>query len=499
MAISFDERRRRMVPRWRDSRSPSGEELVTVGPGRDFFQPELFDHLHHDWLAEGTLETASEFVGAALVNGHTQDARGAAEFILANAPSESGTVRLLANVLLNGPRVPDEPEEDPSSTAYAKIAALKRRARQDPRNALAWTDLAREYTIIGQSDHALPAMRNAIALARDNRFVLRAASALFIHAGDGERAMHLLRKAGGLNTDPWLMAAEIAASQVAERRPASIKVGQRLIASQGLPPSQVSELAGSLATEEMNAGAGRAAKKLFALALVDPTENTVAQAEWASSDLRGIPLEPRHLLVPHSFEARALDARAHSKWRRALEESWRWLLDQPFSRAPALFGSYLAGIALDDQKEAIRIARFGLVANPGDRLLRNNLVVSLALDGSLAEAQREYDAIAPEKADAALRATLDATAGLLAYRSGRAGMGREHYERALEMLRSPRVERMRAVAALHLAREELRSGGDRGLEYVQRATKLAASSDAPEVVSFGAKLRAQAMVRGIMS
>ena len=46
-------------------------------------------------------------------------------------------------------------------------------------------------------------------------------------------------------------------------------------------------LAGALATTEMQAGAAKRAHKLFRSALIDPKENSVAQAEWASSRLTG--------------------------------------------------------------------------------------------------------------------------------------------------------------------------------------------------------------------
>ena len=186
-------------------------------------------------------------------------------------------------------------------------------------------------------------------------------------------------------------------------------------------------------------------------------------------------------------------------WRRAVDEAWRWLLDQPFSQAPALMGSYLAGIAIGDHKEAIRIAERGLIAHPDDRLLRNNLAVSLALSGRVTEAHAAFKEIKPGVTEPAVRATLFATAGLLSYRGGFPARGREYYEQALEMLRTPGFERMRAVAALHLAREELIAGGEGARDLLSRARYAAAATDAPEVVAFAAALDALAIAERIFS
>jgi Tfp pilus assembly protein PilF len=497
MATAFQEPDRRLLPRWRESRRTESAELATDAPEADFYDSTRFEEAKQDWLRERTVAHASELVGAAIVNRHTEEVREAAEQILREAPQASNLHRLAQRALRGSEASP--PLEEPPDKSRARAAKLKRRLREDPRNAVALVDLAREYSVLGQSGQAVVVIDRAVALARDNRFVLRAACALFTHIGDHDRAIQLLRRSSASRHDPWLMAAEIAASEVAGRPSATAKGGQRLLKSGRLEPMQAAELAGALATEELIAGANRSAKKLFASALVDPNENTVAQAEWASEHLAGLPLEPRHFRVLNSFEARAREKRAAGKWAAALEEARGWLFDQPFSVAPAAFASYIAGTALDDQREAERLARMGLQANPKDRMLKNNLVVALAINGKVDEAFRVFKSIDPSVGDSARRATLLATAGLLRYRSGSPGEARKLYQQAIEILAAPGLERLKALAALYRAREEILARGDFAHQYLGDARAFALKSDAPETAAFAGVIESLAASRGIMA
>jgi tetratricopeptide (TPR) repeat protein len=379
----------------------------------------------------------------------------------------------------------DAPQDcDPAATAQLNVAKLKKRVREDPRSALAWLDLAREYTVLGQLLQARHALENAVRMAPTSRFVLRSACAFYIHCDEPDRAVRLLRATDRAKTDAWLMAAEIAASTCAEKRPHSLKTGMRLITSKSVAPLHLSELAGAVATEELNSGSSKSAKKLFAAALVDPTENSVAQAKWASGKIRGIPLEQRHFELPRSFEARALEAKERAAFDDALQQAWRWLLDQPFSSQPASFGSYLACIAGKSPRDGVRFAEMGLKANPHDDLLRNNLAVCLTFAGDHDRARREFERIKVDRVPAADKPTLVATAGLLRYRLGDVIGGRTHYEKAIEWLTAAHARRSAAVAALHWAYEEIAADGDRAVELLKKARELAQQSDSPEVAEF---------------
>src|SRR5207249_126382 len=105
--------------------------------------------------------------------------------------------------------------------------------------------------------------------------------------------------------DPWLVAAEVAVSPLAGRTSRLIKHGRRLLESHQFEPIAVSELASAIGTEDLAAGSVRRARQLFGSSLNDPTENAVAQAEWASRHDAGFKFEERLLDVEYSYEARA--------------------------------------------------------------------------------------------------------------------------------------------------------------------------------------------------
>jgi Flp pilus assembly protein TadD len=77
-------------------------------------------------------------------------------------------------------------------------------------------------------------------------------------------------------------------------------------------------------------------------------------------------------------------------WDQALVATRRWFEDEPFSARPAMLGSAIAASAMDDFFEAASIARRGLVSNPDDPGLINNLAFALACDGNLLEARKSF-------------------------------------------------------------------------------------------------------------
>jgi tetratricopeptide (TPR) repeat protein len=107
-----------------------------------------------------------------------------------------------------------------------------------------------------------------------------------------------------------------------------------------------------------------------------------------------------------------------------------WLRDQPFSKRPAVFTSYVASL-IEDYEKSISILKKSLNANPDDPTLINNLAFALGSANRLDEAEnalRQID-IAEMKGLPAI--TLAATAGLLLFRSGSPDRGRDLYNLAI--------------------------------------------------------------------
>src|SRR2546426_392783 len=498
MSLFLPEKDRRVVPRWRDFRTTAqtgelereqfGSPFV-IEPGK-YFEEKLIA-----WQQERSVETAAEVVTSALVLGRRTDTVEAARFLAEPGNSPTSAVRAIAEQVLS-------PEDHLGHFAVAdlkdidleadvlrlRIRSLRLQLRDTPRNALLWVDLARAYSMIGQRDQSVHAMERALRLVHNNRFVLRSAARLFVHIDEPDRAHEVLIHAERTREDPWLLAAEIAVATVADRRALFVKHGRRLLEHGDFPPLHTTELASAIATLDMASGDVKGARQLFTDSLIDPTDNSLAQAGWASTKISGVEVAAELLNKPRSFEARAFREFRDAHWEPAIRHCASWLLDEPFSSRPAALGSYLAGVTEQDYRLSEEFARRGLRANPEDPLLRNNLVVALANQGQVEEAVAEIKLITnpPEE----LRTTLLATEGLLRFRRGDPTAGRQLYLDSIERA-SRRRERYRAaLAALHLAREELLAGTATADATLAEAAAACEDIEQPDVKRFLQLIRA---------
>jgi tetratricopeptide (TPR) repeat protein len=454
--------KRNVIPRWRSfhqtlalgelARSPK-----TLPPTED---GELGKRLW-EWKRDRTIWHASDLVACAFILQRPDFAREAAEFILA-APSAPAAAVSLASTLLNRNAGASQTEAGSEDTidAHTAVHKARERLRDDPRNAIQWVDLALQYTVLGVEPKALRAIDIALNLAPNNRFVLRAASRFYVHHGDADRAHTMLKNAPSTRTDPWLVAAEIALASAAGIPSRFAKLGQKLLQDESINPKHSTELASELATLELSNGKMLNAKRLFRKSFNGANENSLAQAEWAWKELSGHQLDVSGFNVPYNFEALAWDAFKRREWELALANSRSWLNDQPFSRRPAILGSYIASSVLEDHRTAIDIISRSLLPNPYDPILSNNLAFSLVSLGQLQQAELVLEKADMSKATPFDRACLKATEGMLRFRKGRIEEGRALYRESLNITRQIKNTALHADALIHLAIEEIRADSD---------------------------------------
>ena len=431
------------------------------------------EELRSDWEQHRSPSFAADLVAAALVVGSPEEARDAAEFLLTSNPTALGehvAQRLLGQVSLD-----EEKDFDPlrREEVRAKIRELKRSLRSDPRAGLFWAELARRYAALGQKHKAAEAMDIALALAPRNRFMLRSAARLNLHLEKPERGHNLLSSASTTQSDPWLLAAEIAMAPLAGRRSRLIKHGKRLLESGQFRLHALSELKSALATEAFAAGSDRDARRLFRSSLDEPTENAVAQAAWAAR--RGSRVEVGGQLlndVQDSYEARAQVLAEEGDSDAAILNAWEWFRSESFASNPAIFGSHEAALARR-YDEAARFAELGLIANPNEFLLRNNLAFALASAGRVEAAAEQLGMIEPSTLNEEQLQVLTATRGLVAFREGDLTLGRQLYKETIETAKDPAL---RAIAAILLTREEIRAETPAGLIAQRLAAELVAAA-----------------------
>jgi tetratricopeptide (TPR) repeat protein len=389
MSTILEDPKRRTVPRWRAWRDAVRlGDADTSNRTRVLEKPSVANLIKakRDWEANPSVPFAADFLGAAYAMGEQHMAKDAAAFILTSERGTNQAVRDLADLVLNDrvsiERVLPDPPHVSTADRRLKIRSLRLSLREFPRDPLAFMDLAREYVALGQASAAAKAVETALALAPNSRFVLRSTSRFFLHYNQPDRAHSVLRRAAYVKTDPWLLAGEIAVASAANQTSSLIKVGRQIVESQKFAPFQISELASALGTLLAESGNRRIGKRFFRSALVEPTENVVAQAGWISRHIGEIELDPSMLNTPGSYEARTWAGLTDNRWNNSITAARFWLRDEPFAKRPAVFGSWAAMSISSDFKLAERFALHGLSIHRNESLLLNNLAVSLAYQGT---------------------------------------------------------------------------------------------------------------------
>lgn len=432
----------------------SPKELVTP-PSDGQLQRRLWE-----WSQNRTVWHAADLVGAAFILRQPEVARDAADFLLSSddAPSAAKSLaRRLQNQKFEGPFAEVVSAVEDFEAIYSAIHLARERLEDDPRNAIQWIDLARQYTSLGLDNRARRAVGVAISLNKNNRFILRAAARFYVHQGEVDHAHELVRTAPATPFDPWLLSAEVALAAAAEVPPRFAHIGRKLLGDASVNPLSLTELAGELGTLELSNGKVRNAKKLFRQSLANPNENSLAQAEWAWRQVTGHQLNVNEFSVPYNFEAQAWHSFERGLWENALENSQRWLVDQPFSRRPAILGSYVASSILEDYKTGIDILERSLIPNPNDPILWNNIAFAYANTGQIEKAQDALNRTNTLKPTPSDQVCLYATQGLVYFRQGLVENGVNFYKKALELAASQKLARWYATALLNLALEEIRA------------------------------------------
>ena len=287
MANIFELQERRVIPNWRTFLTTVRlGELNNVVEVKDLPKLNIQSYVEY-WKIDKSIINAGELLSAAVVNNFVTDAYviEASNFIIKNKHLASKSQVLLAKKILynNG----NNGENDLIDTdlidiiiekkpIYNKIHLLKKHINHFPRNAIAYVEIARLYSILGQTWQADNYLKKAYFISPNNRFVLRAISRHFAKT-DIEFAHNILRKNYLTKFDPWLASAEIALATIRNRNSRFIKQGLYLINSNNFNPFHLTELSSSIGTVELINGSYKKGKKLFNTSLIAPNDNSLAQ------------------------------------------------------------------------------------------------------------------------------------------------------------------------------------------------------------------------------
>lgn len=499
MANLFEHKDRRVVPNWR-----SFGKTTMLGELNSFqVQNELpnqetsIEDYIIDWEVNKTVIHASDLLSAAIVNNKKEHPQvsDAANFILLNQDKASKSQISLASRILNKPVFIDLSERFKEVTldklpsllnpepVREKIREAKSLLSGFPNNPILYVELSRYYSILGQEKNSVKAMRKALHLAPNNRFVLRCATRLFAHYQNEKNDYldyihNLLRRSPMTVFDPWLTSAEISIATIQNRTSKFIKKGIELVNSKNIAPFNFTELASSIGTTELLNGSTKKSREFFNKALINPNDNSLAQVEWASTKDSQLNINPSNFDVKMNFEAMALDSFHNDDIDLALDNAAKWFIDMPFSKRPIMFGSNLASTILKDQAKSISFLNAGLISHPNDPQLINNLAYALALDNNPKEAFIQLDKIRNDaEFDEVTKICLTATKGLAFFRSGFADPGRQMYLEAIEQTKGIQNQELNWIAILNYAREEIRLGSEYVEPIMDAVSKIPSESD----------------------
>ena len=471
--------------------------------GRTFTQQSL-NAKFEDWNRSHSLFVATDIIGTALLieSANTLRIHQVADAILSPGSYASAAARRAAQLVLarhsshHATAAESERELNtqvaphPSLTRahlYARVHEARDSVRRDLRSSLRWVELSQAWTLAGQIDRATEAMTNAISLAPNNRYVLRSATRLFVHAQQEEKAWWLLRGAERTPYDPWLLAAEVGVAGLLGQTPRFAKKGIALAASGNFGFRDLTELASGLGTLESEHGHGKKARKLFRIALSDPNENVLAQAAWGARTHTVLNIDADYLTAPLSFEAKARLCFRRKEWDQALVESQNWFNDQRFAVNAATFASHVA-VVLARHDQAVAILKAAQMANPDSWILKNNLAFSLASLDRLEEAREVFADLPAEGPDSDDHAIWLATSGLLEFRSGNIVEGQRLYDESIATFAQQSLYSLRAIAAIFKAREELNAKLESACASVEIAKEFAAKATDVELQTLIAQL-----------
>jgi tetratricopeptide (TPR) repeat protein len=427
---------------------------------------------------------AADVVGAAFLSGRFEAAKDAAKYLLENRLAIPPELVSLAELVL-GSRESNS-RQTIATSPQDEIRKARRRLRDHFENPILLVDTARHFSALGQNDKALRFVNAALQLAPNHRFVLRAATRLLVHMDDPDAALRILRAAASTPGDPWLVSAEISVAAVAGRKSTLLARGAAILKEGRFSPSQITELASAVATSELSHGKNRVAKRLFADSLVAPNDNAIAQVEWANRRERiGIDVDQKIREVPLTFEAQFWVNYEHRDETGSKQLVREWAVDEPFSSRPAVMGTFLGGI-YGDYRLGLELGEAGLIANPDDEQIVNNLAFIEASEGNLAGAWQRIQRLANYNSPHFV-----ANAGLIAYRMGELELGRQCYEAAIKLAKLASQSQTEALARLFFAREAILAGDPHSARIAEAAARVAKKQETTSVKVLWDRLRPQ--------
>lgn len=473
--------KRRVIPNWRYFYSTLQLGELNSNSSRLAENIYPIDDYIDDWIGSKTIHGASDLISAAITNSQRNNPYviDAAKYLLSKNQEANLIQRNIAKLIIEE----NNPAQQ-SSIRKLKYDALERLKkisdiRKDihnfrmlaivyPYNPIVYVDMARAYVTIGLNEKAEKLFKIALSLDPHNRFVARSASRFFIHYGKMDEAAEVIRKTGYTRYDPWLMASDISIASLRGKTSNNIKKGLQMIQSSSFTNFSLTELSSAIGTIELESGAHKRSRDLFKKSMIDPNDNSLAQAEWARQYGANINITLKKN-VKCDHEVQVYKAILDNDEKGAMSHIIDWICDMPFALKPIQIGYELSTNYIRDYELSSVILEVGLKSHThSSDDLQNNKVYSWMLNNkAYVDARRGHIDVADKElkeleqimqdVDLSTRICATATRGLIYFRRKCPEQGRSKYKEALNMIENllDKNEETFIKAKINLIREEL--------------------------------------------
>ena len=433
MSILYNKEDRQVIPRLRTfDLTMSTGELSSPETSHNLTNSSLYHlKLRDKWLQNKTIIIARKLYSSAMILGIENQYTEVGDFILKNGNEKDRITEFIKSKLDFNPIIKNEFDN------RIEIQNLKENLKENPKNPILWSELSRFYLLENQSDKAVKCAEISISLDKDNRYVLRTMSSLFNQLGDTERALKTIRLSGYHKLDPWLLSADLAFSNLLKRKSKLIDHSIKVLNSYKDKPNYITELLSSVGAYEFKHGSIKKVNKYLIASLIEPTDNSLAQALWLSDKniVNQYSWNDGIDNIKLNFEAKTLNFFNAEKFENAYLEAINWYNDEPYSMKALTIASYIDSVFLKKYEKSIKIMKKVLDKGFSDDLSVNNLIYMLLKSGNYTEAEKYHQKYFPKLLEEANNPIYIATTGMLSFRLGRLEQGHKLYQEAINLAR----------------------------------------------------------------
>jgi hypothetical protein len=431
-------RGRTVVLRWRSFLNTPSDEITTLNrfPQHEPIRGREFNSLINNWRRGGTPEDAVDIMDAGIACGSRQLAlEGAKKLLFFGKNYIKFAVLDRAEAIVhrrsNSRHAPTIPiDEAIEEHLYFKIHRLKIQLSEYQKNPLAHIEVARLYTRLAEFDKAAYHVNIALLLAPNDRVVLRT-STRFLTMVDGSRdALANLWRSELIRYDPWIQSAELSAASIgkvaAKFAPKSAK---KVIASSRILRDTSELVAGWATKHDTSSLSTKNSFKILGSLISNSTENAVAQTIWFADNV-GKDLNiafPNLKIKDDAHEALSMAFVDARDYERALHETIKWFLDQPFQARAAIQLCFITFVHYSDFSSCLKYAEAGMRLHPKDWLLINFCCLASARIGDFVKAESYLKKFEREGSGEDAKIFFLAARGMLEFQRGNFAAGVEFY------------------------------------------------------------------------